>query len=419
MVKKHFFKSSLIAAAIITSLSVHSDDINLPVRPESKFTTDSLPQRPAPLSEKEERDLSNLLKVAKTKQSEYEQQARNAAIANHQKMGQMPEPKTEHEVITDAVSGAIAESDIADREQNKIMGDFYYILVSSSLSDDELRNIMSSYKNRSDVALVIRGVNNKKNILQELTHWQQLVLDSGSSAPVNLDPTIFKNYNVNVVPTVIHEKDGKLVARVSGISSVDYLKEKEGDIGTAGPTKDISEISLLDIIEEKIKNLDFAKMKTDAMNNYWKKQKFETFPDALKYTRKTLNPSVVIPQDILSPNGQVVAKKGKINPLDVIPFSMKLIFFDARSDWQRDIARREYQNAEPGITPILITTNVYGDGWKTFQDATKFYGDKSRLYLLQPGMSERFGITAIPSVVTASDHQYVIDEYPKDEASKK
>ncbi|PHM72194.1 TrbC family F-type conjugative pilus assembly protein [Xenorhabdus sp. KJ12.1] len=419
MVKKNFYKASLIAAILFTSMVVFADSNTLPVRPSAHIEPSNLPQQPVPLTDKERLDLDALIKAAKTKQAEYEKKSSETVRANRQKLGEMPEPKTERDVITDAVTGAISEADIADREQNKVMGDFYYILVSSSLSDDELRYILSQYKDRNDVALVIQGVKDKNNILSELTHWQQLVLNSGSSAPVNLDPTIFKSYNVTSVPTIIHEKDGKLVARVSGISNVSYLKDKKGNLGTAGPIKDISEINLLDIIEERIKNLDFDKMKTDALDNYWKKQKFSTFPDALEYRQKTINPSVIIPQDIVAPNGQVIAKKGRINPLEVIPFRLKLIFFDARSDWQRQIAKREYQNAKSGIQPILITTNVYGDGWQTFQDATQMYGEKSRLYMIQPGMSERFGVSALPSIVTSNGSQYIVDEYPKDEADKK
>ncbi|MBQ0600820.1 conjugal transfer protein [Klebsiella oxytoca] len=417
MVRKHLYTVAIIAVTVLTSTSVFSvDGTKPPTRPDAYIPATSLPQRPAPLSEKDQLDLDELVKVANQKQADYEKESRETAIANHQKIGQMPVPKTEHEVITDAVTGAISEADIADREQNKIVGDFYYVLVSSSLSDDEIRNILAQYKNRNDVALVIRGVKDRQNILQELTHWQQLVLDSGSNTPVNLDPTIFKNYSVTSVPTIIHEKDGKLVARVSGVSNVGYLKDKNGDLGTAGPAKDITEISLLDIIEERIKNLDFDKMKTEALDSYWKKQKFEVFPDAIKRNQKTINPNVVIPQDILAPSGQVIAKKGRINPLEVIPFRLKLIFFDARSDWQRQIAKREYQNTKPGIQPILITTNIYGDGWKTFKDAGELYGAKSRLYMIQPGMSERFGVTALPSIVTSNGSQYVVDEYPKEEA---
>ncbi|EOC0012252.1 TrbC family F-type conjugative pilus assembly protein [Cronobacter turicensis] len=418
MVKKELFSLTVIVTALLTSFSVFSDQQPLPVRPNADVEKLRLPERPAPLSEAEREDLTSLLKAAERRQHDYETKARETVGANHEKLGQMPMPKTEQDLISDTVTGAIAESDIAERKQNKIAGDYYYILVSSSLSDDELRNILGQYKNRNDVALVIRGVNDKKNLLQELTHWQQLVLDSGSSAPVNLDPTIFESYSVKTVPTIIHEKDGELVARVSGISNVDYLKNKKGELGTAGPTKEISEINLLDIIKEKIENLDFDKMKSDALDNFWKKQQFTSFPDALQRNTRKFTPTVIIPQDIVSPNGQIVAKKGKINPLKVIPFSIKLIFFDARSDWQRKIAKREFLNVKPGIQPILITTNVYGDGWQTFKEATFMYGKNARLYLIQPGMSDRFDLKVLPSTVTSNGNQYVVDEYPRDQAGE-
>ncbi|EGT5675178.1 conjugal transfer protein [Cronobacter dublinensis subsp. dublinensis] len=418
MVERKYYRVSVLVATLLTIFSAQSEQPPLPTRPLLESQLHTLPKRHAELSDNEKEDLKSLLKASERSQQAYENDARQTVNANHKKIGQMPVAKTEHDLINDTVTGAISESDIADRRQNKIAGDYFYILVSSSLSDDEIRQILGQYKNRSDVALVIRGVKDKKNILQELSHWQQLVLDSGSSAPVNLDPTIFKNYNVSTVPTIIHEKDGELVARVSGISNVEYLKNKKGELGTAGPTKDISEISLLDIIKERIENLDFEKMKNEALDNFWSKQKFSSFPDVQKRNQKKVTPNVVIPQDIVAPNGQIVAKKGKINPLDVIPFSLKLIFFDARSDWQRNIARREYQNVKPGIQAILITTNVYGDGWQTFKDAATMYGDKARLYMIQPGMAERFSVTSLPSIVTSNGNQYVVDEYPKDEAGK-
>lgn len=102
-----------------------------------------------------------------------------------------------------------------------------------------------------------------------------------------------------------------------------------------------------------------------------------------------------------------------MNPLDVIPFGQKLIVFDASVPWQRDFARHEYENTEPGINPILITTNVYGDGWDTFKDAAQHYGEKARLYMILPGMSERFGIEAVPSIVTADRKVFIINEYPE------
>lgn len=420
MVIHPFNRKSLVAVAVLSSVvfSVHAKNeeaLNLPSRPASSYSLDEIPARPAEVTKAEKADIENLVKVAREQQAQEELRAKDAKESNRELLRKMPESRTDDELISDAVTGAIADADVADGKQNKMAGDFYYVLVSSSLSDDEIKAMMADFNGRRDVSLVIRGVTDKAKLMDELTRWQQLVLDSGAEVTVNLDPVIFKDYAVTAVPTIIHEKDGEFVASVSGISNIDFLKDKTGKLGTAGPTKEVVERSLLDMIEEGVKNLDFDQMKKDALNNYWprQRQEFEKFPTVKKRATHTIDPTVIIPQDIVTPEGVIVAKKGKVNPLDVMPFGQKLIVFDASVPWQRNFARQEYENTEPGINPILITTNVYGDGWDTFKDAAQHYGEKARLYMIQPGMSERFGIEAVPSIVTADRKVFIINEYPE------
>ncbi|EYU15114.1 TrbC family F-type conjugative pilus assembly protein [Photorhabdus aegyptia] len=386
---------------------------SLPTRPVTPYTDSSLPSRPAELSEAERNDIDHLIKAAFKSQKKEETEAKEAHRLNREKMSIMPVAKTADELISDTVTGSIANSDIADTNQNKVAGDFYYVLVSSTLGDDELKDMMHDYDGHNNVALVIRGVKEKKNLLQELTRWQQLVLDSGTKVTVYLDPVIFKNYNIISIPTIIHEKDGEFVARVTGTTNIDYLKGKKGNLGTAGPTKDVAEKSLMDMIEKGIKNLDFEKMKQHAIDNYWPRQKFQEFPEAKSRATHYIDPTVIIPQNITAPNGNVITKKGKMNPLDIMPFYHKLIFFDARVEWQRKFARAQFENTEPGIIPILITTNVYGNGWQTFKDTELYYGKRARLYMIQPDMADRFGIVTVPSVVTSDKKAFIVDEYSK------
>lgn len=387
----------------------------LPARPISPYQNIDIPDRPPQLSIGEQTDLEFLIQAAKQKEKEFYDQAGKVREENHELLAKMPIARTQDELITDAVTGAIAESDQFDANQNKIAGNFYYILISSSLSDSELLNTMRSYKDRKDVVFVIQGVKYKEDLLEELSHFQQLVLDSASNVTVNLDPTIFKRYNVTSVPTIIHEFNGEMVARVSGITNTQYLKDKKGDLGVAGPVKDIAEANFLDLIEEGIANLDFEKMKKNALNDYWSNQKLREFPEVIRRSMHMVDPSVIIPHDIVSPNGQIIARKGRINPLSVTPFQIKLIIFDARSFWQRELAKQQFSNTPKGITPILITTNVYGNGWQTFKDATQTYGKTARLYLIQPGMAERFGIEKVPSIVTADEKNFIVNEYSQED----
>lgn len=96
-----------------------------------------------------------------------------------------------------------------------------------------------------------------------------------------------------------------------------------------------------------------------------------------------------------------------------MPFTIKLIFFDAREEWQRQFARYQFEHTPASLTPILVTTNVYGDGWQTFRDTKKEYGDFARLYMIQPGMAERYGLINVPSIVTADSKRFINDEYSR------
>lgn len=96
-----------------------------------------------------------------------------------------------------------------------------------------------------------------------------------------------------------------------------------------------------------------------------------------------------------------------------MPFTIKLIFFDAREEWQRQFARYQFEHTPASLTPILVTTNVYGDGWQTFRDTKKEYGDFARLYMIQPCMAEHYGLINVPSVVTADSKRFINDEYSR------
>lgn len=292
-----------------------------------------------------------------------------------------------------------------------IKGDVYYILVSASLDDKEILNIMDMAEDKENVELVVQGVKDKKTLVEEVKHWHELIKSKEKIINFQIDPNIFIKYKAKTVPTIIHEKDGVMVAVVRGISNPKFLDGKTGDLGTQGPAKSIAERNMLDLIKEGIDNLDFERMKKEAIERYWKNKKIYKFPVATENSVHYVDPSVVIPEDIISPNGAVVAKKGLINPMDVIPFDMKLIFFNPNSEWQRNFAREQYASAkEQQLTPNLIATDVYEEGWKTFKDST-FYGHDATLFFIQEGMRERFGIFKVPSVVTGDGKQFVINEY--------
>ncbi|BDR99813.1 MULTISPECIES: TrbC family F-type conjugative pilus assembly protein [Enterobacterales] len=357
-------------------------------------------------------DMADLekLKAVAAAQAEVHREATRQLIADKNVMANQAINKltTDEGQILKEMIKSQNESESFNQQQK---GNVFYILISASLKDTEVIDIMRSVSGRNDVILVVQGVRNKDSLVDEINHWHKLIRDTKSEVNFTIDPNIFIKYGVRTIPTIIHENDGEFVSLVHGISNVNYLDNKTGNMGVQGPVVEVIERNMLDLIEEGIKNLDFEKMKKDAYNRYWKNKDIYKFPEALKDSTHYVDPSVVIPQDILSPDGRIIAKKGRVNPMDVIPFNLKLIFFNPASEWQRIFAQQQYQNAkDENLIPTLIATDVYGDGWETFSDSN-LYGDNATLYFIQEGMKERFGIRNVPSIVTGDDKQFIVNEY--------
>ncbi|MEY0665004.1 hypothetical protein AB7281_20465 [Providencia rettgeri] len=144
------FRKALIALAVFSSMAYSVSAASLPL-------TD-LPSRPAEVTDNEKADIDSLIRVAREQQKNEEANAKSARENNREMLRKMPETRTDNEMISDTVTGAIADADVADGKQNKMAGDFYYVLVSASLSDKEIKDMMTDYDGRRDVSLVIRGV---------------------------------------------------------------------------------------------------------------------------------------------------------------------------------------------------------------------------------------------------------------------
>ncbi|MFP3018266.1 MAG: type-F conjugative transfer system protein TraW [Candidatus Tisiphia sp.] len=88
-------------------------------------------------------------------------------------------------------------------------------------------------------------------------------------------------------------------------------------------------LKLVDIEQEKSKMLEIAKTRIEqpvAVSNIKRTQKAQDF---------TYDPSYIIKEDIILPDGKLLHKIGtKVNPLDYINLDKKLIFIDSRDKEQ-------------------------------------------------------------------------------------
>lgn len=295
-------------------------------------------------------------------------------------------------------------------------GPVTYVLVSWSMPRAELLEIMDRMQGQN-AAIVFRGIPKSTTMLDALEQMNSLTVESKSEVSVLIDPFLFQRTNTEVVPTVVKEENQKLIAKVSGLSTTDYLEQaisegKSGDLGVRGPTLSILEPDFMSVVQERIEKLDFEEMKTKALARYWKNKKLEILPTATEHDVRHVDASVILPSDITTPNGDVVARAGSINPLKLRKFTQRVVFIDATSSWQVEFAKKQVDEFKSKQRVTVITTNVDADdGWSTFGKTSDYIG--ARIGLLDEGLKNRFQIQKTPSVLTANDSDFIVEEFPE------
>ena len=116
------------------------------------------------------------------------------------------------------------------------------------------------------------------------------------------------------------------------------------------------------------------------------------------------DPTFVLDRNVVDENGALMFPAGtRKNPLEVVGLSKHLLFFDARDPRQVARARELIDVYQGRVKPILVGGS--------YMDLMKAW--KLRVYYDQEGVLVRkFGITAVPAIVSQEGQRLRIDEVP-------
>ena len=170
------------------------------------------------------------------------------------------------------------------------------------------------------------------------------------------------------------------------------------DLGKIGPTYQIAEDNLLEWIEQKLVDMEetgeLERKKEEA-----KRQAIESVENpepnnlpTLAYDAvQTHDPSIMATRDITDGQGNVIVPKGTtVNPLDQIPMTREMLFFDGRDPRQVAWAKRRFEDAKRRgkvPKPILVAGS--------YLDLMREWGE--RVYYDQGGyLLKKLGIGAVP-----------------------
>lgn len=199
------------------------------------------------------------------------------------------------------------------------------------------------------------------------------------------------------------------------------------DLGVYGKTYGISEPSIKEEIERKLK-IHESSGQLEEFNEKYKKavsrqikepNRVVGIADAKENKTRKFDPTTELEEDIIVPNRaiaqsgvqipkaseggeeyQVLYKAGtKINPLKYMKFNEPLIFVDGRKEEQLEFAR-DYHDKNPLSKIILIDGKV---GEKEINDKSYYYFfDQWGAY------SSRFNISNVPSIVYQVEGEEVL-----------
>ena len=199
-----------------------------------------------------------------------------------------------------------------------------------------------------------------------------------------------------------------LLAAVLGLAPLANAE----NLGTIGPTYPIVEKNLLEMIMARLRAKEASgelkrlqeqvrERATAAVNN----------PRPVAGLRRAeaartfyFDPSFTLQTNVVDEKGAVLFPAGtRKNPLDVVSLSRQLLFFDARDALQVGRARELIERYQGQVKPILVGGS-YLDLMKRWNRPV-FYDQDGTLV-------RRFGITAVPAIVSQEGQRLRIDEVP-------
>lgn len=206
-----------------------------------------------------------------------------------------------------------------------------------------------------------------------------------------------------------------ILAAMAATLAMASLPSHAEELGQIGPVYPIGEESALDMIlnrlKEKERTGELKRIEQEAIKRSVASAKnpkpVEGLTTVHERSQRLIDPTVTYNRAVTTDDGQIVVPAGsKINPLLVTSLSKRLVFFDGRDRAQAEAVRKMVAKAGPKVKPILVAGSWF--------DTSKAW--KTQVYYDQQGkLSQRFGIKAVPSVISQQGAMLLVEEVPAKE----
>jgi len=182
------------------------------------------------------------------------------------------------------------------------------------------------------------------------------------------------------------------------------------DLGVVGPTYEIAERDLIEVMKDKFRRMERTGELVKVQENY-KKQVLDAVekPKPVPGIKNTetaqtyfVDPTWTLDRNVVDEKGNLLFPSGtKVNPLDYAPLTQQLLFFDQRERSQVAFAKRFIEQSTARVKPILVG----GEPLKLMRQW------KREVYYDQGGvLSRAFLLKHSPAIVSQDGKRLRIDE---------
>jgi conjugal transfer pilus assembly protein TraW len=304
----------------------------------------------------------------------------------------------------------------------KATGDAIELYVSFSLGEAALQQILVHAAGRDDVTLYLRGIPPGHDLGGLARRLHAIARGIDNPPQVLIDPSRFRDSGIRVAPEILLKRDGQIAARAAGLTGIERFLElaerrQEVDLGTHGPVEPIAERDLIEQMQARIARLDFEAMKEQAVRRFWDNVPISPLPTATQDRVRHIDPTVVVTQNLVDGDGNVIVAAGtRVNPLEQLPFSSRLIVFDSRDERQVLQALGWMRESSAHSTVLMVSDydrSLSWDGWRELEERFN-----APVYLLNDQVRSRFDLKVVPALIKAEGLGFVVTEIaPNDEAN--
>jgi len=331
---------------------------------------------------------------------------------------------TEHEmkISREILSSAKLHSKLSQPENNEETGatklyksSEFYLFLSFSIPEPQLKRIIRNVDTDEKIAVVFRGLKDKTNITGTMNYIQTLIKGIKPQPAVFLNPKPFETYTITAAPTILSFVGNEFIS-ASGITNTQWLLDKKdegksGYLGIHGTTYPIAEESIIDTMKSRLATIDKDAIEKRIMDSYWGNYHFTSVLPVTENKKYLLDPSIHVKEDILTPDGDYIARKGQIiNPLDIMPFTKTILVFNPNNKEEFLLAKKlSIQFFTEGKGLILLATELNTSrGWKHIEEIQSVL--KHNFYLLNSEVQDRFHISRSPTRISSQGNRFLIEE---------